>query len=339
MFSKRYRIILVICVIGIVLGVLAGLGFDRFSSSSVPISGNSLSLKEQNAYWTDQIRRLGPQAAINNFKKTYSEKDKNSHGYMHLFATLLYKRLGFEGIKYCDNTYASGCFHGFFIASLNDQGEDSILKLGKECDKLFPGSSSGCQHGIGHGLLEYFGAQNIDKALGWCKKLSWNGKIMGCSSGVFMEYGHPVAVNDGTIIGESPDFDPKDIFRPCSRITIYKESCYHELPDYLIRVFKYDYAQVGQICSKVQDSNYKKYCFLGIGYASLPYVDFNPETAIAACERMPDEASQLLCRIGASEIFADDKRTALGDADSICEGLSDQDRAVCLNRYSTGIIR
>ena len=81
---------------------------------------------------------------------------RNQHGIAHIFGEVLYKSRGLSGITVCDGSFAFGCFHGLMVNALPKEGLGSVQQLDQMCNQKFGEYNLGCQHGLGHGIAEFF---------------------------------------------------------------------------------------------------------------------------------------------------------------------------------------
>src|SRR5690606_29950264 len=137
--------------------------------------------------------------------------------------------------------------------------------------------SLGCQHGIGHGILGYFGydIEGLKEALSVCESLGEGPISHSCFGGVFMEY------NTETLLADQAStraFDPDlGYMYPCSVVDHSHKPPYYvwqiqwwmaldrlENPEPTARVYIMD----GR-CGQIKDKRSRSECYRGIGY-NLP---------------------------------------------------------------------
>jgi hypothetical protein len=188
-----------------------------------------------------------------------------------------------------------------FIEAINTNGASAVLKLDQYCQETKKGYYyPACQHGIGHGLVEYFGHKNIGKVLRYCSLIQKN-LLVGCSSGVFMEYFFPSAifVNKNAYVS----IKENDPFKPCTTIpSEFKPSCIYELP----RLWKYtqkDYTILTKRCLSLKNLQLQKFCFRGLGYATGDTTNPHPQFSLQVCSDMPDQNTKLYCLSGATWFY------------------------------------
>lgn len=266
------------------------------------IPSEGLDILKEKEWWTGRIKDAGPPKAYDELKEEYALKRyDHQHSIAHLFGALLYEMAGDEGIGVCDDSFGFGCFHGFFVEALGDRGIDVITDLDQACKDKFGVFGTGCQHGIGHGLIEYFGHRNLMKALEACKLVDQKIKIFGCTSGVFMEYNIPVSLNVSVLGLQSRDFNQEKPHFPCNEVPEeFKESCFFELGQWLKQALKSDYNRIGGICSLVVNQLYKERCYLGIGHIAGPTTGYDVDAIIDKCNEVSGSEGKLLCKAGAT---------------------------------------
>lgn len=328
-------------IIILILGVLLGGGFflTRGSSTETEAAVPGASSREpgsdsaaEREYWTDRMNEAGALGAYEEFKETFASSHFSlQHLNAHLFGELLYRKLGIEGIAVCDATFAFGCYHSFFGQALAEHGMAAVAQLDEACIEKFGEYGTGCQHGIGHGLLEYFGHSQLLAALEGCTLTTQVQKLFGCTSGVFMEYNVPIII--------TPEFAKTEVralnenpYAPCSTIVPerFRESCYYEMGQWWDKVYYGDYAKIGELCEAIALPEEREPCYLGTGNVAAPSSDYDVESTIEKCESMPTKEGAFLCRAGASwSFFAVPERREL--APLLCEGLG-QDSYRCAQK-------
>lgn len=259
----------------------------------------------------------------------YSESSPNNqHGIAHIFGELLYKNLGLKGVTICDNSFAFGCFHGFFVNAIAKEGIDSIKELDQMCIEKYGPYNLGCQHGLGHGLAEYYGSANLEKSLETCASLSWKHQLMGCSGGVFMEYIMP------TLGGNTPGsvlvkpINQNTPYSPCTEIKEhFKPECYYNLGNYFYHGTNQNVKEALTLCEKLSDKLNKQSCLFGLGnsiYSNIRDID----KTIASCQLASTKESEINCRSGAAWILYTNVSTR-PDANKLCADLAGKQLQSC----------
>jgi hypothetical protein len=279
----RYGVLAVLCVVLLSASLIAHGIQDRSAAAGSYIS----EYRQTVANWTGIFGR-GTAAAYAQFLEEGNAMpyDK-AHVLAHIIGELLYDTEGFNGISYCTDDFNYGCYHGFSSRAVERDGETIIETLLASCGE----SAIDCEHGMGHGLLAYYGDQNVNKALQRCIPESdpANG---GCRNGVMMEYLlNTMRKADARTL---MPYDPEAPDSPCQAIDAeYKPNCYFELAA-LWRVWSVSRgedraAQMQAMghCEQVADASLRDICFKGAG-GQISYVFERDDGSIRReCERMP----------------------------------------------------
>ena len=282
----------------------------------------------ERAYWNGRISAGGGEETYRVFKQQYEHAPHNiAHNIAHIFGEILYGR-GIENITVCDTTFIFGCYHGLLGKAIAREGIDVLPKLDEVCRKKGK-DWLGCHHGIGHGIMSYFGDKRLVEALEACKTLSWKGDIAGCYGGLFMEYNFRNAhiVSDTEYVRQNTG----DVYFPCNEIPdMFKSACFYEQPDWWRRLFKEDYKKLGELCDSIVDKENKKYCFVGVGRMAAQSMDYNEVETIKECDRMSSSENTALCRAGGFLSIFD--KTGSQRNLSMCNGVAREYSKVCLEK-------
>lgn len=321
--------------------ILIGLGLiltlnNRMQSSPTLKAGNDQVIKSvdavnETALWKSRISQVGTNQAYQEFKNKYSKQNFGIQHYAaHVFGPLIYDRDGVKGVAVCDQTFAFGCYHSFFGRAISEKGLSIIPDLDRACLSKFGPLGTGCQHGLGHGLMEYFGRDQLLEALQACRLTTQLNPLFGCTSGVFMEYNVPIIIGTDNTYTEFRKLNPTDPYEPCDKIpSNFQKSCYYEMGQWWDKVYQGDYSKLGQLCQSVANSDYRDSCYFGVGNVSAPSSNYEILATISKCQQMPDPKSQITCRSGASwSFYAEPTRRSL--ASQVCEGLQPSDRDRCV---------
>lgn len=271
------------------------------------VSINKINILEEKKKWSELIGRIGGDKAYTKFKEVFSsEVNGNQHSVAHLFGELLYDKLGVNSLKVCDESFGFGCYHGVFTSAIGDKGPSILKDLDKICVEKSGTGGSGCQHGLGHGLVEYYGhtIKGLNKALVACSGTTTFAKKFGCTSGAFMEFNIPNSISNV----DKKEFYPKDPYYPCPEVSNkFQESCHYELAQYWQNVLERDYVKMGNLCSNIQDQINRESCYLGIGHIVVESLQMNVKNAVVICDKMPNQNGKLLCLAGITwEVFGNE---------------------------------
>lgn len=283
------------------------------------------------AYWEKETERIGFKVAFERLKKEYqTETPSDQHFAVHIFGEIIYERFGINGINQCDPVYGFGCHHGFLARIVAEEGVSVIRKLDDACIQVFGSPlATGCQHGIGHGALD-LAQWDVPRALELCSNTTEIVPILGCMSGVFMEYFNPQNTGiPGVNAPESPPFDQNQPFDICLTMSEkHRRSCYFEMPVWWLGRTEHDFLAAGSLCERAPDDVAKEYCYLGFGNIAGPMKNFLKEDSLAICDQMPSRDGRVLCTAGVYWSFIADEKYAQ-DADGICERLQGDDVTIC----------
>ena len=285
---------------------------------------NPLDLVHQREFWSGRIAKAGAKRAYEEFKDALLPYAFGpQHAAAHIFGELLYESEGILGLTICDSTFSFGCYHSFFLVALAEQGKQIVLEMDKACIEKYGVGGVGCQHGIGHGLVEYLGPGRLGEALETCATLAWKGPLFGCQGGVFMEYTLPTVFDSESSFSSIKDIDKAHPYDVCPQLQdAFHQACYYSLGQWWEKFFPYE--KMGELCAKVQDKKEREACYLGIGAVVAPSHNYNIAKAISACKKMTTFEGELVCRAGASwAFFALPEMRA--DSLLLCEGFESAD--------------
>lgn len=338
--KKQFPLILaaLTLLLGLETQALLILRKDNFASAILRrVAGIHLvalgDVADARSYWADHIDAFGPERAYQELKTIYAAETFGAqHRAAHLFGELLYEKTGVAGFATCDESFSFGCFHSFLTAAVAREGIGIVNKLDAACVEKFGTLGTGCQHGIGHGILEYLGhaSENLVRALDACAQTTQIRKLLGCSSGVFMEYNFPTVIAQGEASAKTRTFQPDNPSTPCNTVVPkqFRESCYYELAAWWQRATD-DIGRLGQWCYAVAAAADREACFLGIGNSVTFSENYRLADTLARCAQMPDAEGILLCRAGAAwALFAEPQKRNLAAAP--CEVPDAQDQKRCL---------
>lgn len=279
----------------------------------------------------DTLRSEGASMAYERFKKKYRNAEFDlQHNAAHIFGESAHEVLGIDGVRVCDSEFNFGCYHGFFTRAVSSDGLSVVKTLDEACVAAV--QPSACRHGIGHGILEYLGHTRLTDALAACKETTQPDPLAGCTSGVFMEYNVPLAVNDAGVFSlqTRPLLNPEEPYHPCTEVSAeFRLSCYHELPQWWMQVYRADFKAMGAYCVASAEKELSDACLAGLGNIVASFAKYEAEQSTALCRLMPDEASRRICTVNAAWSFGtdvDSQEKAL----ALCASLPTEDREECL---------
>lgn len=316
---SRAQILLLVAVIGIGIAIL----YVADEPEEKPIDVDSVRGRIQVS-----IETQGPEKAYLLFKESIAMEDPDTqHNTTHILGESLYDVVGRSGLSVCDTSFNFGCYHGFFTRAVVREGLSIVSSLDEVCQSS--SAPSICQHGLGHGILEYLGYSKLTEALETCTRTYQPDPLAGCTSGVFMEYNVPLVVEgEQYSVVARPLVNEDEPYSPCTEIAAeFQQSCYHELPQWWNQVFEGDFARMGVACDT---SKYEEICFSGVGNIAGSNGDYSVEKTIAICDTMPSSSGRSLCLVSAGGAFVSN----IGDRDGargLCNALPVSEQETCLS--------
>jgi hypothetical protein len=282
---------------------------------------------KEKSIWRKILQKTNSSVFYEELKKAY-QGNYNQHAIGHIFGDLLYEKEGVEGIETCDDAFYWGCYHAVTASAIADKGLPAIYDLDQVC-KRKSSTISICNHGIGHGLSDYFGPSQLLLALQFCDKILGGDS---CFTGVFMQHNFPLSPSQDSTQTEVRSLVLGQEFSPCDEFAdIYEKSCYFELPRWWNRVLSSDFQKMGYYCSVVKDIKSQESCFSGIGDAVSLLSDPGIEKSLSICKSLPTYFGRNTCLVHtslgfASDIYNEDK------ARPVCEAADLEYRSQCLKK-------
>lgn len=305
-FKKDKNILLFILALTLLIGyfyIKNSRDYDYSKNFDYEETKNSL-LKE--------VEKYGPEKTYKKFKKKIEKNNPiEQHLITHIFGEVLFDKEGVGGLIYCDNSFQSACFHGLFGKAVYSSGDSVISEMDKYCLKEEDHTlSANCQHGLGHGLLQYTGYDNLEDALFLCDNLT-NQKdpLFGCTGGVFMEYNFPslnISSDSSSFNGftiKHRDFDLQNPYKPCDTLPYkFKKACYHGLVSIWYPPYR-TYHKINDLCHNLPESEFVTACFEGFG-RNIPLINsFDLIWSREICLTDTNEEEALACLSGARSAF------------------------------------
>jgi plastocyanin len=183
----------------------------------------------------------------------------NAHEFAHIIGNEIYSKHGLSGIKYCDDTFAFGCYHGVSEKLLETAGKGAVKATQEECLKIFPPEDynyTGCIHGMGHGLLTWRGL-DVKLALNDCDQLDAAYRAY-CYDGVFME---------NALVSPKQAAVETDLWKLCKDIpSEYQYNCARYQAQAIRALYEDDLNRVAQACLAAPILQMQEPCLESVGY-------------------------------------------------------------------------
>ncbi len=254
------------------------------------------------SYWQNEIQKVGAAVAYSEFKKTYSTTPLPfAHAYAHQFGALLYKQIGLAGIAVCDETFTFGCYHGMFSRAIADKGQAIIPDMFQTCRQSFGVSDAGCEHGIGHGIMDFLGRKNLETGVRACETSQQSSVPDGCLGGLFMEYNSTAIVGTSTTHLDVRVFDSAHPFEPCDSMgdAEARYSCFFEAPQWWKDATGSDSSRIGNLCAATPTDADKDACEGGWGTIVAEDERYDSNRIREACELITSRPDAQRCTFGA----------------------------------------
>ncbi len=240
-----------------------------------------------------------------------------------------YKTLG-EANEHGDSFCWSGYYHGAMEEYVEKIGIDKLpAEMPKICENI-PGRKSysfdyyNCVHGLGHGVMAIT-QDDLFKALEFCDNMEGSWERSSCYGGVFMQN----VVNDGLPYHKTW-LKPEDPAYPCNASPEKtKETCYLMQTSYMLKVKKYNFSTVFDICSQVEE-NYRNTCYQSLGRDASGSSISKVEPTRQKCWLGKDENQRSNCIIGAVKDFISYYHSDV-QAKELCNSLDNEEiKSLCL---------
>lgn len=281
--------------------------------------------------WQVRIKNEGGAAAYADFKREYASREfEEQHDTAHVIGGKLYEVEGIDALAVCDQSFAFGCYHGFFGRAVADKGAPIVPVLAQACKEKFGDNSTGCEHGIGHGIMEHLGPDGLLQGLELCTQTKQKDKLFGCTSGLFMEYNTPIDFVGGAHVTVRP-LDPSNMQAPCNTIVPqeFRASCYFEIPLWWKDVLGDEYENIGNTCARAGTQGEREACWKGWGTVVAENVEYDAARAGSLCALIDDAKGAGFCKLGvAMRFFGTQSEKRVGHL--MCEQMSGALREECL---------
>jgi hypothetical protein len=285
--------------------------------------------------WRDAIRAHGAREAYEELAVSIASlPETEQHTRAHTFGAALYDEVGLAGVSVCDDRFEQGCMHAFIGLAVADNGLAVIEKLQAQCTEALAPYTYYCEHGIGHGLMTYFGVTDtgLRQSLAYCTRHEDADPLNGCDTGVFMEYFE----RNVTMGYDLPrPVENGNIFSVCSELSGTPQwLCYYWLPHWWHQLDKHQgidepqiFTHITALCSKVP-SEWHDVCISGIGHIVPSTTNYNIAQTIERCDAIAKDIGELArCRAQSANDFL--LLHGLEEALQVCVGLEGSAREFC----------
>lgn len=274
-----------------------------------------------------------PRSVYEALKKTTDPDIGVTHLRAHAFGDALYKARGIAGISVCDGSFGFGCYHGLISQAIAKEGEGVVAALSTLCVEQYGINGTGCQHGIGHGLAEYFGPKQLNKQLDNCKNLPWLGVYFGCQNGVFMEFFHPVINDERGNNFSSRTIDQSNPYGPCTLVdNFFRDACYLELGSWWYKGDDQALPSMFDWCDAADTKQHVHSCLLGIGIAIAQKEQLSSLTSTKKCLTGHSTLDRGMCLAGARWIIFSEPEYRK-QSEEVCQSVPKPEQEICEERW------
>ncbi len=344
MLLKFKNVFLIVIVISLITGVIfipnliRKKGFAKHYTDTITrealkgrISENPEHWKNLNdtlilntTFWKEQIKELGGNDAYKILEKQVIKLDDyGQHLTAHQFGDALFEVSGLGGIETCDHRFGQGCFHQFFMGALGEHGESVVPNFSAACAKKNAGgnSVSGCNHGMGHGVMVAFENGGIKEAVGVCEVLEDPRAFYGCIDGIFMEYFTPTHVGRSKEDLPKRTFNPDNPHYPCVELgEKFQPTCYYMQASWWMYL-GFEDKIITNLCRSIP-GKHTGTCFKSLGHYFTIATDYKKEITLRSCKNITTtKEEEIACRAGAHWAFS--------RGEEVGEILSEDDKKLC----------
>ncbi|MBY0539749.1 hypothetical protein K2P56_04990 [Patescibacteria group bacterium] len=280
----------------------------------------------------ESLKILGPKKAYAALKEKYGNEEFNHrHNVAHLFGEALYYSAGLKGVEVCDTDFNFGCYHGFLIRAIAENGLGVIETLDASCLSLETRPAA-CQHGLGHGIYEYFGSEKLVEALQMCKKTKQLHPLAGCVPGVFMANNILFTLTEQGNYKITPRELPNGTspYAPCPEMPIeFQASCYHELPQWWYEVYSHDFSRMVSLCEGVPITDGRVACFAAVGIVKADDTTYRGVPVAELCATIPSYDGEVQCATQGAWAIHFNGTDPAREAGLACSKLKEVDKKGC----------
>jgi hypothetical protein len=258
---RRVNVVLYLCI-ALTIFILVFTWITLKDSSEENSTTQPLVIRDEISRLEQLFAHESSEEAYRIFAGTYHDaRVYEAYDVAHVVGTILYKKHGKDGMRYCDASYGGGCFRGFFLQKFLTEKELSISL----CAHVPEDMRNQCFMGLGHGLLVVGGytIPGIEQALAACETLdNW---YSACAGGVFTEYNtqRSSQLMQGT--RHALTLDKEKLYEPCILLRQkYQADCFIDQPPRWFVHISTDPQKIASLCEAIQNDANKLVCFRGI---------------------------------------------------------------------------
>lgn len=247
--------------------------------------GRASSFTELKAGFSELAERKGAQYAFEVLRRAKLPPGTDLHLLGHIVGDELYKQKGVDGIADCTQEFRNACSHTIVIGALSEYGDKDAFPLIRAACKKAPGGQGAytmCYHGLGHGVLAYYGYE-LGPTVGFCRKTGTDAfgqrEYKECIGGAIMELvGGGFHDRDIWLAGRAKYLVASDPLSPCSRDVIPEDAkalCYSYITPWLFELAGADMSAPGpkdfvkafEMCDRIEGDqvHLRAACFSGVG--------------------------------------------------------------------------
>ncbi len=264
--------------------------------------GDGNSIDRNSTYWENKIKKYGAEKTYLEFKEYYASKEfLEQHTAAHIMGEVLYRTRGLGGFSMCDSSFAFGCYHSFLGQAIAERGISIVSELAQKCKDRYGENSTGCEHGIGHGIAEYLGPRKIKEALFACVKTNQRNPLFGCTSGLFMEYNSAIIFEKNTPTVRDRVPNKQNLLEPCDEVIPeeFRPSCYYEISLWWKNSAQVSSEKIGNLCGKAARETERQACYQGWGAVVAEAANYDHKKIITICALGATKKGWIDCGIGA----------------------------------------
>lgn len=290
---KRTNILILILVllnIGLGAGVLLGYTPSTKQTHAPEIKTilESDAIPVQTKAYRDLLERVGLEQGQTMLYTSGLPFTGQTHLINHTAGDYAYEKYGTEGIAHCKNYFLGSCYHSAIINTIANEGIAALDETMRECRAAGGASlAAQCAHGIGHGLLAWFGYKKLPKALGACDAFDSRNEqfpLFNCHDGVFME--NLWGMHEGGSPSPERWIKENDLTYPCSDSRIrsrWQRGCWSNQPAAIYQITEGDLSAAADVCNKRKTQILKEICFDGLSRQIHPIADGEVQKTLDMC--------------------------------------------------------